>query len=452
MKKLTYEELKKYRIEAKEKIQLLINEEKIDEAEVIVKEYEKIVRNDIEIYSIKAVIYIKRNELENAEKVILEGLKKEKNNFDLLYNLAFINELRNEYKNAINIYKNAKRYIIGNYNMKEEINCIISNLLTKIEDDKKNKITILIPTRNRIDYVKRCVSHFYSMNDEKLIVYIILLDGSDEEIKVKNKEFIDCFDENLVTHMSYDTSSWPFDRVNDIIRDVKTDFCCICADDDFFEKSGIISAISLLKGNIELGAVVGEMLRFNEGNLKDFYKGQGFDFKSILENDPIERLYNFFGKNELLQLIYLVYRTESLIEVLDNIPFKSINGTFQEILWYFNVVVSKKLGKIDEILIVREIANNDNTIKYMKSNFYDLMINGTFNNQYLNLKKALLKFLEKKLNGEIKSSDINNNIDNIFTLYLKRWGIKDEYIFMKNSEYNLPLLKEGMDILGWDKI
>lgn len=452
MKKLTGKELAEYKKNIKEEIVSLINDTNLDEAEKLLLDYENSVKGDIEIYSIRAIILIKKQKYNEAEKAVLKGLKIQSNNFDLMYNLAFIKELKKDYIQAIKLYRKCKKYIVGNYELKKEIDDIILNIIEK--KSSRKEITILIPTRNRPDYVKRCVNHFYSMNDENLRVCIILLDGSDEEIKEKNKKYITQLDANLIKYISYQSDTLPFERLADASRKVETEFCCTCADDDFFLKDGIIKAIDILKNNNEVGSVVGQMLRFNEGNLQQFYRGQGFNFDSIMEKDPIMRLYNFFGENELLQLVWLIYRTESLVEVLDNIDLKALNGEFQEILWFFNVVVVDKVAKIDEVLILREIANNDNTMKFIKANFYDLMVDGSFNNQYIKFKENLKAFLTRK----IKSSEMfdkvqtDKHIDNIFSLYLKRWGIKNENIKIEDGKYNLKLLKEAMDLIGWDKV
>ena len=76
----------------KNNIQKLINENKIDEAEKLINNYCAINNDDIEIYSIKSIIYIMKNELDEAKIILKKGIEIDENNFELNYNLAYLYE------------------------------------------------------------------------------------------------------------------------------------------------------------------------------------------------------------------------------------------------------------------------------------------------------------------------------------------------------------------------
>ncbi|SHJ49516.1 Glycosyltransferase involved in cell wall bisynthesis [Hathewaya proteolytica DSM 3090] len=88
----------------KENINELINKEKLQEAEVLLKEFFSMVKDDAEAFSMKSVLLILKGKLEEAEIVIKEGLNYHKDNFDLNYNLAYIYETQGRYNQALLCY------------------------------------------------------------------------------------------------------------------------------------------------------------------------------------------------------------------------------------------------------------------------------------------------------------------------------------------------------------
>lgn len=90
----------KIKKQIKENINLLIENGEVEKAKTLINEYRKMIPNDIDIYSIDAVIAIMQGNLKMAEEVIQDGLKVDDNNFDLLYNLAYVCQQKGEYNRA----------------------------------------------------------------------------------------------------------------------------------------------------------------------------------------------------------------------------------------------------------------------------------------------------------------------------------------------------------------
>jgi glycosyltransferase involved in cell wall biosynthesis/ubiquinone/menaquinone biosynthesis C-methylase UbiE/Flp pilus assembly protein TadD len=126
------DEVRAYQQKLKENINILINENRLDEAKELLNHYEKIIKDDIELYSIKAVIFIIENKLESAEHILLEGVKRDCNNFDMLYNLAYVYELMQNNKKACQLYE---------------------RLLTQTKD--KNMVNVIKEGINRIIETKK---------------------------------------------------------------------------------------------------------------------------------------------------------------------------------------------------------------------------------------------------------------------------------------------------------
>jgi len=118
-------DMKYYQKKLKEDINVLIENNKLKEAKEILSQYENIVSDDIEVYSIKAVIAMTEGDINAAEMILIEGIKKDCNNLDILYNLGYLYNLKKEYLVSYKYYSNAKNC------------CCDSAIIKNIESDMK---------------------------------------------------------------------------------------------------------------------------------------------------------------------------------------------------------------------------------------------------------------------------------------------------------------------------
>lgn len=91
-----------YKKQFKENIKVLIEKGMLKEAEELIDEYKTIAGDDIEIYSIKGVIYISQQRYQEAEEILKEGLLIQED-FDIMYNLAYLYVLQGKYDLAKNL-------------------------------------------------------------------------------------------------------------------------------------------------------------------------------------------------------------------------------------------------------------------------------------------------------------------------------------------------------------
>src|SRR5699024_2087158 len=96
-----------YQKKLKENIKKLVENNRLEERKELLKQYENIVKDDIDVYSIKGVIAMMEGDMDIAESFLLEGANKDSNHFDILYNLGFL--YQNDGKNELTIkyYKKA---------------------------------------------------------------------------------------------------------------------------------------------------------------------------------------------------------------------------------------------------------------------------------------------------------------------------------------------------------
>jgi glycosyltransferase involved in cell wall biosynthesis len=146
-------EFEDYKLKVKENINDLVNSSLIEEAKGLIGEYEGIVKNDLEIYSIKAVIAIMENKFQEAELILKEGLNIDENNFDLNYNLAYLYEQEDKYNDALNYYK------ITLENCKDEnVKSDIINIVEKISSE--HNILIVEDKKKIAFFVKQGMDSF----------------------------------------------------------------------------------------------------------------------------------------------------------------------------------------------------------------------------------------------------------------------------------------------------
>lgn len=158
-------------------IEKCINEGKLNDAKLIIKRYEEIVKYDLDLYSFKAIIKMIEGNLKDAEIILAKGLILDIKNFDLLYNLAYMYECNGDYIKSSCFYKYAAIYCTDS-NLKDEIKRTIEKIqdsnIIRINNKKNNNynesncfITIILQKllQNVNEYYINTVKNQHLAND-----------------------------------------------------------------------------------------------------------------------------------------------------------------------------------------------------------------------------------------------------------------------------------------------
>ncbi len=89
----------------KEKIEMLVNQNKLLEARQLVEAYDQMVAEDIDIYAIKGVMAMMEGNMKEGLAAIEKGLHIDPDHIDLLYNKAYLHTQIGEYKQSYGTYK-----------------------------------------------------------------------------------------------------------------------------------------------------------------------------------------------------------------------------------------------------------------------------------------------------------------------------------------------------------
>ncbi len=122
----------------KDKIRLLIEKSRVDEANSLISQYEKAVMEDVEIYALKGVIAMLVGKIDDAEKIFSAGLEEDPLNLDIMYNLAYLHEIKGAYLSAYKLYIKLLQY--GEKSSAAEINDKLREL-EALEEIKKYLLT-----------------------------------------------------------------------------------------------------------------------------------------------------------------------------------------------------------------------------------------------------------------------------------------------------------------------
>ncbi len=306
---------------------------------------------------------------------------------------------------------------------------------SKIKEDIWDKVTLIIPTHNRHNYLARILDYYSNVN-----LRILVADSSQNEYPFKNKYQIDYF--HYPNYM-------PPKKLADIIQKVKTPYVFMCADDDFIIPKAIEKCIKFLDNNSDYSSAQGFYFSFLYGKKKTMFSLMyNSNIKYDLNENSIEERLKRCMKN-YMTMFWCVNRTENLKDVF-NLPSVD-NPTLYELKICIISIINGKFKTLPIPFSAREVikrsAGNRNKSLYKKFNdrekidtfnkFIDILSYYYSKKSDISIeeaKKILHEVIELKVREEIKKAKrkekrVNKPIRkfyNIFkNLFLLHQKIKD---------------------------
>jgi len=178
-------------------------------------------------------------------------------------------------------------------------------------------LTIIIPTKDRPDYLKQLISYY---QDFKFEGKIFILDSSTKRNFVKSKSIINsCSIKKNIKHERL--IGRPFECTAEIRSKITTNFVCWSGDDDLFLLSGLIRIIKILKKNTNISAINGLTITFAfKDKLKKKYIFSVYQNFSSEKKFPLQRLSDMF-KNYKVP-IFSIFKTKDFKKMLEYVPLK----------------------------------------------------------------------------------------------------------------------------------
>ncbi len=214
-----------------------------------------------------------------------------------------------------------------------------------------NDLTIVIPTRNRKEYVGRQLSYILNWNTQ-----IFLLDGSDK-INSYLKDVAEKY-----AHINYIYSTDGFEkRISFLKNNIKTKYTMFMADDEFFVKKSIGSCIEFLENNIDYTSCSGIAVGFIKSQEnKIIYKKMyarliGYE---ISDKDPKERVIKHMSEY-VPSSVYGVLRTSVINKFISEINYSFTSSPETTENWLQNTVAY--MGKIKVLPILYWFRSMENS-------------------------------------------------------------------------------------------
>ncbi|BCZ48621.1 hypothetical protein psyc5s11_46880 [Clostridium gelidum] len=252
--------------EIKDNIDVLINNNKLEEAQGLISEYIKIYKDDAEIYSIKAVILILQGSIEEAEEVIKEGLVYDDESFDLNYNLAYIYEKKENFVEALQLYEKSLEKCNDENSRKELIDSI-----GKIEQDQDvieyrkslPLVSICIPVYNGEKYIKYTIDSV--LNQTYRNIEIIISDNCSIDDTVN---IVKSYKDKRIKLYKNDTNQGPLDNTNKCIELSNGKYIKFVYADDTIHGNCIKEMVSIMERNLDVNLCGVNFCHVNEKNEK----------------------------------------------------------------------------------------------------------------------------------------------------------------------------------------
>lgn len=290
-------------------------------------------------------------------------------------------------------------------------------------------ITILIPTYNRPDRLKRILSYY---SDYEIAYNIIVADSSSNENKEINKRTISSLSNLNVQHLdNYSSKIEPLRKTADALNYVNTKYCVVCADDDFVTPNGINQSVDFLEKNPDFTAAHGYYISFYLENTKRRQRlwSRGiYLHESITFSNPKTRL-NHHLSNYSQTTFYAVHRTDFLKVIFEETAKFTNDYHFGELLPSMLTLIYGKLKCLDVLHAARERIPGStgratgNLKKYIKDN--------TYYEKYDRFRECLSTHLSKE--GQLDIEESKKVVDNAMSAFMKRY-----------SSYNALITKMGL--------
>ncbi len=284
-------------------------------------------------------------------------------------------------------------------------------------------ITIIIPTRNRFDELKRLIFYY---KDQKFTGNIFLVDSSQIKIFKKTKNFLKNFKNKKIKHFRY--IGRPFECTKFVTNKIKTKYVCWSGDDDFYIVNGIKKSIKILEKNREIDALNGLSIvtKFTKKNSLNYFRYSIYDNFKSSNSESINRLIKILNNYKVP--IFSIFRKKNFTQVMKYVPSRSNRKLcptriiHDEYLESFLIAFFNKIYYFNFPLLIRTVPDK----KYASPSVENLNKSSQFNFEQ---KKSVI-FLESTINKLLKKDKDQNlfstNLKIFFNKFNKR---KINFIF-----------------------
>jgi glycosyltransferase domain-containing protein len=239
-----------------------------------------------------------------------------------------------------------------------------SEILEMLKKSEDKKITILLHTYNRPEFLKRVLKHIFN-NANWNILDLIILDGSSNEVFPKVKIGISDFLENSSVRLVHDPSPDSFlNRLEKGALMARTPFIMLAADDDLYSFNWLEGAIQSLERDSSFGVIYGNILKFKTigdsvfSPIEESYVAQYKNPALVwLEDETIEERLSSLSNDDFATFgWYSIQRTDMVKKIIfyaKKYKLKDEDGSFEPFFVFAQVALCR-IRKIKDITLCRQ--------------------------------------------------------------------------------------------------
>ena len=210
-------------------------------------------------------------------------------------------------------------------------------------------LTIVIPSYCRQDFIIRQCAYWHGFDAS-----VIIMDGSPKPLADNIQEIIADLCNITYVHSNADL----VDRIKHASTLIKTPYAVMCGDDEFLLASGMSNAIALLEQDQDLGACIGQSLRYylsNDGSKCNY--GTGYDtYRYEIKHNTIQERLKASVKNYNGATCYAVTRSSIWSKSWGDLQGYS-SGYVLELEHAFTTYIWCKLASVDDVYWMRSDEN-----------------------------------------------------------------------------------------------
>ena len=300
-----------------------------------------------------------------------------------------------------------------------------------------NRFTIIIPTYNRPEYLKRILSYYLHFG-----ITILVADSSNEIFP-----YIDDYKNKII--YKHTPQEYFAKKVYDISKFICSPYIVMCADDDFIIPETINQIINFLEKNLTYKSGQGLYLTFSYNNniITNTLKYKHLIGENLFEDSSYKRILHLMGN--YFHFYYSVYHTDIFVHCYENLIHENIPIiTNLNLLEIFNANYTAINGKhiiLPLLYSAREKISDsagsytdgmDKVISQKKyrteyKNFINLLsehLSKTENISFYNAKHIIKKAIRRYMNKHYSKKKKIINFINVLKTHIKTYFV----IILKN--------------------
>lgn len=276
--------------------------------------------------------------------------------------------------------------------------------------------SIIIPTFNRPDYLRRILSYYDIFQGN---FTIIVADSSSDENKKLNKSVIASVSNLKIRYLDhYSPEIVSHHKFADAVNYAETEYCLFCADDDFVTPNGIKKSVDFLEKNgdfvVAHGRYISLRIEKSKRRKPRFIWRAAYATESIRFPAAEERL-TYHLSNYFLPTIYGVHRADILKMAYQELLRCHVSPIlFGELLPSILTLIHGKMECSDMLYMVR----TQHTAPHWPMDLRGAVAADIYNEEYAKFRECLAAHLSRKSNLDI--GEANQVVDSAMSAYMKK--------------------------------